>query len=98
MAAITNKTVKREIVGPTPVPVFPTSSLHTIHVSGSTGDVTVTVVPDGFQESDARNPGKDGENVFPENGMIQIEAGALSAIILTPANSSGVYSVSVSSQ
>ena len=80
------------------IPVVSSVSLHTVHIKGSTGDVTLTVVPKGFDLADARNPGTDGENVIPENDMIQVEAGSLAFIVLTPTNTGAEYSVSVSSQ
>ena len=98
MADITKSAVFGPFTGVQNIPVVDSVSLHTVHIKGSTGDVTVTVVPKGFDIADARNPGAGGENVITENGMIQIDAGSLAFIVLTPTNTGAEYSVSVSSQ
>lgn len=98
MADITKSKVEGPFTGVQNIPVVDSVSLHTVHIKGSTGDVTLTVVPKGFDLADARNPGADGENVIPENDMIQVEAGSLAFIVLTPTNTGAEYSVSVSSQ
>ena len=73
-------------------------SLHTLYFSGATGDITITVVPYGFDSSARVNPGADGENVVSENGMIQLDAGAIDYVVVTPTVTNVDYSVSVSSQ
>ncbi|WP_297533032.1 hypothetical protein [Thalassolituus sp.] len=98
MADITKSITRMDVSGVQNIPVIDSVSLHTVHIKGSTGDVTLTVVPKGFDVADARNPGADGENVIPENNMIQVEAGSLAFIVLTPTNTGAEYSVSVSSQ
>lgn len=98
MADITKSITRMDVSGVQNIPVIDSVSLHTVHIKGSTGDVTLTVVPKGFDVADARNPGADGENVIAENGMIQIEAGSLAFIVLTPTSTGAEYSVSVSSQ
>lgn len=57
----------------------------TVAVEGSTGSVTVTVIPKGMTV--ARNPGADGENVIAENGMLSLDLTVpVQSVILTPAN------------
>jgi hypothetical protein len=99
MPDIQKKQIKNGLQGEQLIQVANGSSLHTLYFSGATGDITITVVPYGFDSSTNRvNPGAESENIVSENGMIQLDAGAIDYVVVTPTVTNVDYSVSVSSQ
>lgn len=98
MPDIQKKQIKNGLQGEHLIQVANGSSWHTLYFSGATGDITITVVPYGFDSSARVNPGAESENIVSESGMIQLDAGAIDYVVVTPTATNVDYDVSVSSQ
>lgn len=78
--------------GASEVPVFSDFTHHTITLSGSTGDCTITFKPRGVSAAQAFT-----DNVMSENTTATFLLGVTDSIIVTPTNTGVSYEVRVGS-